>query len=473
MERTALARRVGPVAVFAAVLAALLVLTAVRDGGGGDPRAPRPLKLSAGGRAAGAETRAGGAPQDASAPAMYGGEVVIPDRLLAGQPTQGPAYDVVRGDVSAARLTALAKALGVTGEVRSDAEGWVVGDGDRVLRVYRQPGTHWYVGPDKGAGRPVDGGPAVSDPAAPQTAAAEPGTAAPATAAPATPPTVPPDEPKPTAGPDDPVSSDTDPGCKPVPEGGTVCAEPVPCPVPPPGAEPAPCDAPRPLPEPTKPPQPSDDEARAAAQRVFDAAGLSGAAISLNDAWIGKEVVAAPVVGGLPTVGFETRVTVVADGSVEYASGFLGGTEAAGDYPLLAPRDAVKRGGAYGPVRALGDYACPESEPCPTPEPREATGLRLGLQFMTSYDGTEAAYLAPAWLLRFAGSAWEEPVLALPDEFIDSPDPETPVNDAPGDSGGGTDGGGSTGSDGSVGWTNYPPATGAPEPAVDTPPSGS
>jgi hypothetical protein len=409
MERSVLARRTAPFAVFAAVLGGVVALSL--RGPGADRRLdPVPLSVGAGARAEGAT-----APRDAAM--YYGGEIVIPDRLLAGLPTEGPVSTVTRGDVSTARIAALARALGVDGEVRTVAGGWSVGAGDRVLQVMSQPGTPWYLGPDKGVIAEDSGGGSTGSGGSSGSVGTGIATAQPADAEP---------EPKPTAtGDDTPVSSDPgEPDCKPTPDGSEVCAPatPVPC-LAPDGAEPT-CG---PVEEPTHPPQPSDADARAVAEKVFDAAGVTGPT-TVNDAWGAKEVVAAPVVGGLPTVGFETRVAVLLGGTVQYASGFLGGTEHDGDYPLLAPRDAVARGGAYGDPRILSAQVgapCAPDAPCPTPAPREATGVRLGLLFMGSYDTEQGAFLAPAWLLTFDGSTWPEPVLALPDRYIATPPPAT------------------------------------------------
>lgn len=422
MERSTLVRRGAPVAVFAAVLGGIGLLAARQ----GAPAARRePLPLSAGYRSSGEAAGAPASSTSRTADAMYyPGPIVIPDRLLAGQPTEGPVH-TVSGGATEDRIAALARALGVVGTVQSDGEGWTVGEGDRVLRVFRQAGHPWYLGPDKTRG----------------IAVAEP---APATVTPQ------PDEPA-----DTPVSSEP---CR----EGEKCEEPVSsepcekdctepgCPPAPDGAEPY-C-APRP--EPTKPPQPTDEEARLTAQRVFDAAGLTDPKVTINDAWSGKEVVGAPVVGGLPTVGFETRVTVELGGRVQYANGMLGTTQLKDTYPLLAPRESVERGGYYGGPRIMSDVGAPcEAEPCPTPQPREAKTLRLGLMFMASYDGKEA-FLAPAWLLSFEGSTWEEPVLALPDRYLAPPPTadDQPATDAPPppDSGSGSSGSGGS-VDGSTG----------------------
>lgn len=441
MERSVLVRRTAPVAVFAAVLGGFLALAAGKDGGGAGSGEPRPLPLSMGFRAEGGA----GAPRDAassdSTRAAYFGEIVIPDDLLAGVPTEGPVRTVTKGDTSTERIAALAKALGVPGEVQTDSEGWFAGTGDKVLRVMRHAGSPWYLGADKVAmGR--DGGVSTGT----GVVSSDVAVAAPATSEP---------KPEPAASnaPGEPLTDDS-PDCKPTPDGTDICVvDPVPadCPPPPDGAEPA-CEvpAPRPVPEPSPPPQPSDAEARAVAQHVFDAVGVTGP-VTFHDGWLGKEVVVAPVVAGLPTLGFETRVTVDVEGAILYAAGFLGGTEDGATYPLLAPRAAVERGGSYGGVRPMIDIACPEEEPCPTPEPRVATGLRLGLMLNGSYDGTET-FLAPAWLLTYESSDWPEPVLALPDRFLEQP----PAVDQPLV----TDPGGEVPPDGGAGSTG---STGAPE----------
>src|SRR5687767_14900556 len=101
MERSVAVRRFGPVAVFVVVLGVLVAL-ALRPGSGGS-RDLAPLPLGATGGSRTAEAR------DAAAGWYGGGAIVIPDRLLAGLPTEAPAYDVTPGDTTAARLTALAR----------------------------------------------------------------------------------------------------------------------------------------------------------------------------------------------------------------------------------------------------------------------------------------------------------------------------------------------------------------------------
>ena len=420
MERSALVRRVAPIAVFAAVLGGLAALSVRNDDGparNGSQRSLDRLPLAAR-NAGGAE----GAPQDARTGAStadmryWAGRIVIPDALLQGLPAEGPVHTVSRDDVPVDRIAALARALGLVGVVKTDNEGWYVEGDEQTLRVYKQAGTPWHLSSEK---RVV-----VAEPAEPVSPEPRP---------------APEDDPDATGG-DTPVSSEPcDEKCQVDP------APPPDCPQPADGTEPA-CVRP----EPSRPPQPSDAEAKAAAQRVFDAAGLTGYTVTVNDAWSGKEVVASPVVGGLPTVGFDTRVTVLLGGTVSYAYGHLGAATLKGDYPLLAPRDAVDREGPYGAPRAMDDVAC-EAEPCPTPEPREAKKLRLGLLFMPSYDPAEGAFLAPAWLLTFGEGPWEQPVLALPDRYLATPPPASDQPAPMPPDGGSVDSGSGGGTSGSTG----------------------
>ena len=417
MDRTLAARRVAPVAVFAAVLGGI-VLVAGRDTTRDTARVREPRALPIG-PASGrnAEDRAAGTSAPMSAPG-YWTETRIPDRLLAGLPTEGPAYELTRADES--RVETLARALGISGEPREVDGTWVVGSGERTLSVMPYAGTPWYLGAEKTAVREGSGSSGVD-------------VATPATAKPSV------------------VS---------------------PCPSAPPGAEIAcvPVAVPAPMPAPTMPPQPSDAEARAVMDRVLAALGRADAAVTLAPGYLGKEVTAAPLVDGLPTVGYETRVTVAADGAIGYASGFLGDAALDARYPLLDPKAALTRGG-IGYARdlpaiataqpALGhpDIATPyPAAPLSTPSPsvREPKAIRLGLTFVPSFEDGGQAFLVPAWLLSFEGSSWEEPYVALPDRFLRTPpapggDPDQPVCDPspcpdappPPDA---TDGGGSSGS---------------------------
>lgn len=377
MDRTKLARSAPPVAAFVTAITAVIAGAVVAGPHATPPsQRPRPLPLAASGPA--------GTTKDAAAPMTttraFLGKIVVPDSLLADQPTEGKAY-TIDPRVETSVIATLASALGITGDVKTTAEGWTVGTGDRVLNVTNTGGLPWYTGPgDKGVvGIAVD----VA-------------TAAPATIAPCPTPTAPNevvhcDPPPPDATPED------QPGATPVPV---------------------------PLPEPVAPspaPQPSDDVARAVATKVLAAAGVTEPDLTLQPGFAGKDVVARPVVGGLPTSGYETSLTVDVHGDVVYGNGYLGRATYNATYPLLDPqaaadRTATKYLGGPVPLPAV------ETTPVPAPD-RVATKVRLGLQFQPSWQPDGTAYLVPAWLLTFAESTWEEPVLALPDEYLATPPP--------------------------------------------------
>jgi hypothetical protein len=393
MDRSLLVRRTAPVAVFAAVLGGVLALN-LR--GHAKPTL-KALPLAAAG--AGRDSAAAAAPMSATAKLRYGGRVEIPDRLLAGLPTSGPVHDL--GEATDADVLALAKALGIDGGIRTDAEGRHVGAGDRVLTVAANGGHPWYLG----GGRDV----AVSSGVA--TQAGPPATAGPGAG---------------SSGSSGSAGAATEPCASPAPGAKDPCGKPdVICADPAPGATPS-CE-PHPYTPPKPPPMPSEADARAAAAPVLAALGLGSAPVTTQDGWGARTVVATPVVDGLPTSGYETRLDVDVHGDVTSGNGYLGAAGAAAAYPLLDPRASVDRGGAYG-----GAYDTPMltvCEPaatggCPTPEPappREASDVRLGLLLLGSYDGTKA-FLAPAWLLSFADDGgWAEPVLALPDRYLEPP----------------------------------------------------
>jgi hypothetical protein len=423
MNRSSLARTAAPVAVFAAVLAVLVAIQA-----GGNDAALRPLPIAAGGGAARDEATTGVAPGRAAM--AYGGALVFSGDVTAGLPTEGPVYDL-GNDASTARIAALARALGIDGDVRTEEPGWVAGTGDRVLRVARFAGLPWHVDAygTKGSGSSGSG---VAVAAPPPDAPDAPVTNAP-------------------DGPDTPVRASTPfPADAPVP----VAPKPAPCPTPSGTDKPCeirpepPCVSPKeeaadacggyvvgdPIPPepPPHPAQPTDAAARAAAQPVLDAAGVTGAT-TFADGWDAKDVVVTPSVDGLPTVGYETRVSVDVAGTVVRASGMLARPGAATTYPLLDPEAAATRGGAYGGgIYADGREPAPAVDlPCPapctappvaaTPEPRMVSKVRLGLVMAPAFDASAKGFLAPAWLVTVDGA--EIPLLALPDRYLATPPP--------------------------------------------------
>jgi hypothetical protein len=405
MDRSLLVRRVAPVAVFAAVLGGVVAL---------NHKTAPPLKalpLAASG--AGARDSAAAAPAASGLKVRpgYGAQPHVADALLDGLPDHGPVYAL--GGADDAAIVTLARALGVAGDVRSDAEGRYVGTGDRVLRVSPYGGLPWYYG----GARDV----AVSS-----------GVATPATAVPDSTPSTAPGG---SGGGSASGSAGGSPGTDPAQPPDQICASPAT------DGSKAACE-PRPYTPPKPPPAPSDAEARHAAAPVFAALGLDGVVVTVDEGWGTKSVAASPLVGGLPTSGYETRVEVDVHGDVVSGNGFLGALGTADSYPLLGPRESIARGGAYGGGPVTLEAPCDATTGCPTAEPnppREVSRVRLGLLLMSSYDSAKA-FLTPAWLLSFDGEAYDEPVLALPDRYLEpaptaKPDGAEPNRTDPGTAG--------------------------------------
>ncbi|MGW6577648.1 hypothetical protein ACWGAN_36515 [Streptomyces sp. NPDC054945] len=167
----------------------------------------------------------------------------------------------------------------------------------------------------------------------------------------------------------------------------------------------------------------SEEAAKAAAAPVLAAAGVEGAKQDARSNQGSVRVVAAdPVVGGLPTQGWSTKVSVGSDGSVVGADGQLKAPVRSAEQPVVGAVEALARlnaksGGGGNPepsgcasavppaadTPAAGTDTVPcNPEPRPMKPPRTETvkGAVLGL-----VPGTVsgAPGLVPAWLFEVAG----------------------------------------------------------------------
>ncbi|MGW7437766.1 hypothetical protein [Streptomyces sp. NPDC054849] len=167
----------------------------------------------------------------------------------------------------------------------------------------------------------------------------------------------------------------------------------------------------------------SEEAARAAAAPVLAAAGQDGAKLDARLTQDSVRVVSAdPVIGGLPTQGWSTKVSVGADASVVGGSGELKAPVRAAEQPVVGAVEALARLNA----KSSGREGSPEPSGCATsvpltpdtpvgtdtvpcnPEPRPmkpprtetVRGAALGLVPGT-VDGSRG--LVPAWLFEVAG----------------------------------------------------------------------
>ncbi|MFZ3469783.1 hypothetical protein ACODT3_28095 [Streptomyces sp. 4.24] len=169
----------------------------------------------------------------------------------------------------------------------------------------------------------------------------------------------------------------------------------------------------------------SEEAAKAAAAPVLAAAGQGGARLDARLVQGSVRVVSAdPVVGGLPTQGWSTRIGVGADSKVVTGSGELTAPVRAAEQPVTGAVDALARlndkgRGADGtgpgpsacatsvplapdtPVGATDTLPCnPEPRPMKPPRTESVRGAELGLVAGT-VDGGRG--LVPAWLFEVAG----------------------------------------------------------------------
>ncbi|MGW6985717.1 hypothetical protein ACWGE1_40715 [Streptomyces sp. NPDC054932] len=169
----------------------------------------------------------------------------------------------------------------------------------------------------------------------------------------------------------------------------------------------------------------SEEAAKAAAAPVLAAAGVEGAKQDARMTQGSVRVVSAdPVVGGLPTQGWSTKVSVGADGSVVGGNGELKAPVRAAEQPVVGAVEALARlnaksGGGEGgspepsgcatavpltadtPVTATDTVPCnPEPRPMKPPRTETVRGAVLGLAPGT-VNGAQG--LVPAWLFEVAG----------------------------------------------------------------------
>ncbi|MFI1064045.1 hypothetical protein ACH4TC_19410 [Streptomyces spororaveus] len=344
-------------------------------GGGGAYWASTAYGDGASGHRAG--ERAASAPRDAGDPSgpgiapgepdpSGGGVVYRADVKLPDAPaTTAPTY-ALSGEVTSAEVARLAAALGLPGEPRLSGDVWLAGEaadgsGPRLTVARTAPGT-WNFARFQAPGNGSGSG-------AGDDCVRGKDTCGPAT--------LPKDAGGAGAG------------------GGTPAGKPV-----------------------------SEEAAKAAAAPVLAAAGLEGASSDARLTQGSVRVVAAdPVVGGLPTQGWSTKVSVGSDGAVVAGNGELKAPVRAAEQPVVGAVEALARlnaksGGREGnpepsgcasavpltadtPAAATDTLPCnPEPRPMKPPRTETVKGAVLGL-VPGAVNGAQG--LVPAWLFEVAG----------------------------------------------------------------------
>ncbi|MCU1374768.1 MAG: hypothetical protein JWO68_2054 [Actinomycetia bacterium] len=313
---------------------------------------------------------------------------------LPGLADEADAWELAAGGADEGRIAELAKLLDVSGPVTRTEYGWKVGTESRRLDVQDVAGLPWSLYESV----PV----ASTEPAPPSTIVCI---------------KAPCEQPTDGAGSSGSSGSGTmvDPGsCA-----ADACGEPM--------------EAQRPADLPSK------DEAERAGRALLADLGvdIDHATVRVDDNITLWNVVADPMVGGLPTIGLTSSVGIGPKGVVQYANGWLG-TPTKGDrYPLIGVAAGLERLNAEQAqimVAPTPDVRCLECDQLPPTEPRvvRVTGVRLGLQVFSTYQPGADGYLVPTYLFSTEDGG-EVPAVAVADQYLgqaptpEEPDPGTPA----------------------------------------------
>ncbi|MEU4109338.1 hypothetical protein [Streptomyces sp. NPDC027717] len=162
-------------------------------------------------------------------------------------------------------------------------------------------------------------------------------------------------------------------------------------------------------------------EAERVARPVLKALGQDDAKIDASQVMGAQRVVNAdPVVGGLPTYGWTTGLTVDERGDVVGGHGMLGGTAKGDTYPVLSAADTVKlmnerpaRGHRMGvggcadpvPLKDRLEQPCGASTGSPASPAADRVTVEKAVFGLAAHlvDGRQA--LVPSWLFEVRGSA--------------------------------------------------------------------
>lgn len=398
-QGSARSRRMLPVVaaatVVAVVVAVVLVVSAVR-GGNGPTRPPvlRLTSLASGSLGLPAHSAAGGSGKGGTSSSNPSGSGWRLEGTLPDGPSAARVHLLPAGPATRAFVSALARALGMSGEPQHLNGGWYLVSGTTELSVSELAGRHWtysnhgciagpVLDPQMGTACAV----AKSAPPIPVTPASS-GVKSPSTA-----------------------------------------------------LSPVPVAEPQPVPE---------NIARSVARPVLEAVGVNPDAARVETAGGQRSVVFSPEVAGATVLGLETRVAVDEHAQIVDATGWLATPTAGATYPLVNARQAYDQLRQQPqPLMELG-IPCrivPGTPGCaPTPD-RVVTGATLGLT--QAYSTDRGILLVPAWLFQVRGEQTPIGVVAVERAFLGEPEQPSPggqptAGSEPGGTGGGSGTNGST-----------------------------
>ena len=304
-------------------------------------------------------------------------------------PSSGQVHLLLAGQQTRAFVSALGRALGMTGQPQHLAGGWYLVSGSTELSVSESPGGHWVY-----SNHGCIAGP-VLDPAAGAGCAVAN--------------SVPPLPTEPGA-----------PGARSAPAAGGIKA---------PTTMSSPVPVPTPVPE---------NIARSIARPVLTAVGINADTAQTQTASGQTSVTFSPTVTGLSVLGLESSVSIDEHGRIVDASGWLATSTTGPTYPLIsAPQAYNQLLHQPQPMMALampcrivaGTQGC-----LPAPD-RVVTGATLGLMQDSTTD--QAILLVRAWLFHLRGEPTPMAIVAIDGAYLVDSGP-IPTGSGPASVGGGS-----------------------------------
>lgn len=418
---------------------------AIVAGGCGNKPLER-LPVAAGGAA---KQASAGATADAAAPAIaalpFGRVEYVVKGTLPALASEAPAYKLAAGSASDDDVNALAGAFGLKGSVHRGKTAAAIRDGEREVRVDTvSGGTTWSLHRTCGEPPPDAVDPMADDSVVASCAVSSGGVVIGGTGGAIS------REPEPSTGTDDsqgsdaagdasgPQSTPPSPPAGGTPESGGTAAKPTE-----PGPPPPPDSAPPPLPPTPPPARPADlptaDAARRIAADALRKAGVdTSGEIHVTDGFSAWLVDIAPKVGGLPTVGYSTSLSIGPKGVIVDGFGHLGPPERLGSYPLVGTSGGLDRlrknefagprplgmaaGGPAtdGPAAGAPAIGAPQIAQSDQVVLRTVTGVHLALELVGNR-------LVPVYVFELEGGETVAPVPAVVDRLLVQP-PTSPVD---------------------------------------------
>jgi hypothetical protein len=168
----------------------------------------------------------------------------------------------------------------------------------------------------------------------------------------------------------------------------------------------------------------ADSIARAIAAPVFAAVGVNVAAVQVQTGGGQASLISSPTVAGLSVVGLDSLVSIGTNRKIVNASGWLAASTPGPMYPLNSARAAYDTLISEPAPMMAPDLACrvaAGTQGCLAAPERVVTGGTLGLT--QAYSSGGAMLLVPAWLFHLRGQKDPIAVVAVASAYLGQPAP--------------------------------------------------